>query len=62
MTTQKITLELIQEQKDAVLPFINFNNWNVNVEENERSEEGKFFDAKTQLMNYFRKFQLLDRC
>ena len=39
MVSQKLTLELTQEQKDAVLHLINFNYWNVNVEE-ERSAEG----------------------
>ena len=42
IATQKLTLELAQGQKDAVLHFINFNNWNVNVEE-EISAEGSSF-------------------
>lgn len=42
MSTLKVTLELMQEKKEAIIQFINFNDWNVEVEEVERPKEGNY--------------------
>ena len=45
IATQKLTLELAQGQKDAVLHLINFSNWNVNVEEEIAAECNSFMHS-----------------
>ena len=40
MASRKVTFELSQEQKDAIIHFINFNNWDVNVTEEQNALTG----------------------
>ena len=49
MASLKVTFELSQEQKDAIIHFINFNNWNVNVTEEQNALTGNWTFPKTRV-------------
>lgn len=42
MASHKLTLELNEEQREAVLAFINFNSWEVNIVEDTNNSQGNY--------------------